>query len=76
MRRSPTESALVVEEDRGGDQRPGQAAAPRLVGAGDEAVVEPAVEVEEALAAAQATFVELAAHRARALRRAPRRAPR
>ncbi len=52
--------ALVVEEDGGGDQRARQAAAPGLVGARDEAVVEPAIEVEEPLAAAQPALVELA----------------
>src|SRR6202012_1563915 len=53
--------SLVVEEDGGRDQRPGQAATPGLVGARDEAVVEPAIEVEESLAAAQPPFVKFAA---------------
>ena len=45
--------ALVVDQDRGGDQRAGQAAAPGLVGAGDEAALQPAVEGEQAAAAGQ-----------------------
>jgi len=43
---------LVVEEDTGGDERPGEAPTPRLVRAGDEPDAEPPVEREELLAAA------------------------
>jgi len=39
---------LVVEQDRGGDQRTGQATPPGLVGAGDLTAAEAAVEGEEA----------------------------
>ena len=42
---------LVVEQHRGGHQRPGQAAAPGLVGAGHEAAPERAVVGEQAAAA-------------------------
>ena len=45
---------LVVEQHRGRDQRPGEAASPRLVGAGDEAHAERTVESEQAVAAAAA----------------------
>jgi hypothetical protein len=38
--------ALVVEQDGGGDQRAGEAAAPSLVGAGDVAAAEAAIEGE------------------------------
>ena len=38
---------LVVEQDRGGDQRARERAAPGLVGAGDEARAELAVEAEQ-----------------------------
>ena len=38
---------LEVEQDGGGDERPGERAAPGLVGAGDEAAAELAVEGEE-----------------------------
>ena len=48
---------LVVDQDRGGDQRPGQAAPPGLVGAGDLAAAEPAVEGEEAARAGQPALV-------------------
>ena len=44
---------LVVDQDRGGDQRPGQATPPGLVGAGDVATLEAAVEGEQAAAAGQ-----------------------
>ena len=44
---------LVVDQDRRGDQRPRQAAAPGLVGAGDEAAAEAAVEGEQAPGARQ-----------------------
>ena len=52
-RRSAMRERLVVDQDRGGDQRPGQAAAPGLVGAGDVAALEAAVEGEQAAAAGQ-----------------------
>ena len=57
--------ARVVQPgpDSGRHQRTGETAAPRLVRPGDEAVVEPAIEVEEPLAAAQPSFVELVGHR-------------
>ena len=42
---------VVVEQHRGGDERPGEAAAPGLVGAGDEPHAERAVEGEQAVAA-------------------------
>jgi hypothetical protein len=44
----PRRQALVVEEHRRRDQRTGEAAPPRLVGSGHEAVAELAVELEEA----------------------------
>ena len=43
---------VVVEQHAGRDQRPGEAAAPGLVGAGDEAEAEAAVEREQPPAAA------------------------
>ena len=46
-RRSRRLSALVVDQHRRGDQRPGERAAPGLVGAGDEAGAELAVEPEQ-----------------------------
>ena len=45
---------LEVEQDRGGDQRTGQATAPRLVGTGDEAHAQLAVVGEQPPAAAAA----------------------
>jgi len=44
---------LVVEQDGGGDQRPGQATAPGLVGSGDETTLEAAIESEQAAAAGE-----------------------
>ena len=44
--------ALVVEQDTGDDERPGERASSSLVRAGDEARAEPAVEREELLAGA------------------------
>jgi hypothetical protein len=40
--------ALEVEQHRGRDERPCERSAPRLVGAGDEAPAERAVEREQA----------------------------
>ena len=48
---------LVVDQDRGGDQRSGEATAPGLVGAGDEAALQAAVEGEQAAAARQPAAV-------------------
>jgi hypothetical protein len=39
--------AVVVEQDRGSHERPGQASSPGFVGAGDEPAVQPAVEPEQ-----------------------------
>ena len=49
--RAPVAAAqgAVVDQHRCGDQRPCQRAAPRLVGAGDEARSERAVEAEQPL---------------------------
>jgi len=44
--------ALEVEQDRSGEQRPGEATPARLVRTGDEAVSELAVEGEQPAAAA------------------------
>ena len=38
---------VVVEEDGRGHERPGETSAPCLVGSGDEARPEPAIEIEE-----------------------------
>ena len=38
---------VVVEEDGRGHERPGETSAPGLVGPGDEARPEPAIEIEE-----------------------------
>ncbi len=54
---------LVVDQHRGGDQRAGEAAAAGLVGAGDPAAVEAAVEGEEPTGARQAALVRLALRR-------------
>ena len=56
-RRSDVRERLVVDQHRGGDQRPGEAAAPGLVGAGDEAAAEAAVEGEQAARAGQPAAV-------------------
>ena len=45
---------VVVEQHAGGDERSGEAAAPSLVGAGDEPKTEPAVEREQPFAAVRA----------------------
>ncbi len=49
---------LVVDQHRGGDQRSGEATAPGLVGAGDPAAAETAVEGEEPARAGQAALVQ------------------
>jgi len=35
---------LVIDQDRSGNQRPCQAATPRLIGAGDETALESSIE--------------------------------
>jgi hypothetical protein len=61
--------ALVVDQDRGGDQRSRETAAAGLVGTGDEAALQPAVEGEEAAAAGEAAAVRDPGLRLRGCRR-------